>query len=192
MAERSALGLAGVMEDGSGGAGRGVVAGESEALQREHAKMIFHQRNGIVGGEDPVVERSLAPAGEGRKLGGGHARSDRRGGRGSHGSKDGLRGRGLEERQRCGVEQLARAQGLQLVGDPAVGIGTAEFGGAEFAGREIERGEAEVRSCCAWRATAQRKLFSSEPSWESAAVPGVTIRVTSRRTSFLVSLGSST
>ena len=40
--------------------------------------------------------------------------------------------------------------------------------------------------------TAARKLFSSELSDESAAVPGVTTRVTSRRTSFFASRGSST
>ena len=78
--ERSALGLAGVVEDGSGGAGGGVVAGQAEAFQREHAKVIFHQRNGVVGGKDPVVERSLAPARKGRKLGGGHARRGSRAG----------------------------------------------------------------------------------------------------------------
>ena len=40
-------------------------------------------------------------------------------------------------------------------------------------------------------ASAARKLFSSDPSDESAAVPGVTTRVTSRRTSFFASRGSS-
>jgi len=39
--------------------------------------------------------------------------------------------------------------------------------------------------------SAARKLFCSWPSAESSAVPGVRTRVTSRRTIFLVSLGSS-
>ena len=56
--------------------------------------------------------------------------------------------RGLEQRQRGGVEQLARAQGLQLVGNAAVGVRAAEFGGAELAGGEIERGEAKNLSLC--------------------------------------------
>ncbi len=109
---------------------------------------------------------------------------------GGGGGKAGLRSGGLEERQGCGEEQFARAQRLELVGDAAVGLGAAEFGGAEFAGGEIEGGEAnDATRSLPWRATAQRKLFSSEPSCESAAVPGVTTRVTSRRTSFLVSFG---
>ena len=164
--ERSALGLANlglphIVEDGSGGAGGGVVRGQSEALQREHAEVIFHQRNGVVGGEDPVVERSLAPARKGRQLGGGQPRRGRPcgwpifacswqmwGGR-LLGTRLGRsceaalpRGR-LKQRQRGGVEQLARTQGLQLVGHAAVGVRAAEFGGAEVAGREIERGKAE-------------------------------------------------
>ena len=61
MVERAALGLAGVVENGSGGAGGGVVAGQAEALQREHAEVIFQQRNSVIGSEDPVVEGSLAP-----------------------------------------------------------------------------------------------------------------------------------
>src|SRR5438270_3752362 len=42
------------------------------------------------------------------------------------------------------------------------------------------------------RTTAARKLFSSELRDESAAVPGVTTRVTSRLTNFLANRGSST
>src|SRR5712675_744836 len=41
------------------------------------------------------------------------------------------------------------------------------------------------------RASAARKLFSSEPTLESIAVPGVSTRVTSRRTSFVAALGTS-
>ena len=36
---------------------------QAEAFQREHAKVIFNQRNGVVGGEDPVVQRRLRPTG---------------------------------------------------------------------------------------------------------------------------------
>ncbi len=79
VAERAALRLADVVEDGSGGAGGGVVVGEAEAFQRKDSEMIFNQGNGVVGGEDPVVKRSLAPAREGRKLGGGQTRRGRGG-----------------------------------------------------------------------------------------------------------------
>jgi len=80
MVKRAALSLTDVVEDGSGGAGGGVVVGKAEAFEREHAKVILDQRDGVVGGEDPVVKGSLAPACIGRKLGGGHARGGRSGG----------------------------------------------------------------------------------------------------------------
>jgi len=155
--------------------------------------MIFNQGDGVVGGEDPVVERSLAPAREGRKLGGRKARRGREGiGRRRSGGEAGLGRGGLEERQRGGVEEFARRR-VCTRRRRGGRVGAGEFGGAEFAGGEIEGGEAEGGNrTAAVTATAQRKLFSSEPSCESAAVPGVTTRVTSRRTSFLVSLGSST
>ena len=50
------------MEDGSGGTGRGGASGEPEAFEGEHAEMIFDERDGVVGGEGPVVERGLGPA----------------------------------------------------------------------------------------------------------------------------------
>ena len=56
MVECPALGGADVMQHRAGSGCGGGAAGESEALQREHAKMIFHQGDGVVGGEDPIFE----------------------------------------------------------------------------------------------------------------------------------------
>ncbi len=57
MAESSALGGADVIEDRAGGSRGCGLAGQAEAFQRQHSKMIFQQRDGVVGGEDPVIER---------------------------------------------------------------------------------------------------------------------------------------
>ena len=61
--ERAALGGADVMQDGARGRCRRRAVRQAEAFQREHAEMIFDLRNGVVGREDPVVQRSLGPTG---------------------------------------------------------------------------------------------------------------------------------
>ncbi len=62
VAESSALGGADVIKNGAGG-GRGCrLAGEAEAFERQHSKMVFQQRDGVVGGEDPIVQRGFGIA----------------------------------------------------------------------------------------------------------------------------------
>ena len=61
--ERAALGGADVVQHGASRGGCGGSAGESKAFERKDAEMILDERDGVVGGEDPVVERSLRPLG---------------------------------------------------------------------------------------------------------------------------------
>ena len=57
--ERSALRGAHIIENRAGGRRRRGASGQAESLQRQHAEMIFQQRNRMVGSENPVVERSF-------------------------------------------------------------------------------------------------------------------------------------
>src|SRR5262249_40657048 len=145
--ERSALGGADVVQDGSRRRSRGRLALQPEAFQRDHAQLVLEQRYGIVRGEHPVLERSL---GEAQALGVlGNVGERRRGPgflRAPHRYRfrqwRGCRGRTIEERQGRWIQDLARPQLLQLVENSALGVGAAEFSGPKFAGGEIERGQA--------------------------------------------------
>ncbi len=92
--------------------------------------MIFHLRNGVVGREDPVVERRLGPTGV----------FDRRYAR-SGGSLHGRCSRLFEEWQRRSEEHLARTQNQQFLSYPALGVVTNKFCGAKLAGRKIKCGK---------------------------------------------------
>src|SRR5664280_2854327 len=61
MIERATLRRANVMQNGSRRGGCRRPVRQSEPFQREHAKMVFHLRNRVVGREHPIVERSLGP-----------------------------------------------------------------------------------------------------------------------------------
>ena len=62
MGQSSTLRLFDVVEDGSGGAGGSSMLRETEAFEREHAKMIFDERDSVVGRKDPIFERCLGDA----------------------------------------------------------------------------------------------------------------------------------
>ena len=62
MAQGPALGGANVVEDGARRGCRRGFAGQAKAFQRQHSEMIFQQRDGVVGSEDPIVERSFGIA----------------------------------------------------------------------------------------------------------------------------------
>src|SRR5258708_82152 len=65
MVERAGLRRPDVIQDRPRRRSRRRFAGQAEALEREHAEMILHERNGVVGSKDPVVEGSFGPAGAG-------------------------------------------------------------------------------------------------------------------------------
>ena len=88
------------------------------------------------------------------------------------------------------VKDFLRAQLLDFFLNSFCRVFTLELGGAKLAGGKVERGKSHALA--GLRNRGARKLFSSELNDESAAVPGVTTRVTSRRTSFLAMRGSST
>ncbi len=130
--ERAALRGADVMQDRARRCGCCRTVRQTKALQREHAEMVLDLRDGVVGGEDPVVERSLGPS---CILQRGHAR--RRGGHRSRRSRSRL----IEQRQGRSEEHFARSQDQQFLANAAVGVIALELGGAKFASREIERRE---------------------------------------------------
>jgi hypothetical protein len=96
--------------------------------------MIFEQGNGMVGGEDPVIERSFGA--RSRRCPRLRSRFWRR-----------LRGQGaagveLEQRRRRSIEQFFRPKLLQLLLHSPQRAFTRNFRGAKLAGGEIQRGEA--------------------------------------------------
>ena len=54
MLEGATLGGADIMEDGARRRSGCGTAFESKALQREHAELIFNQRNSVIDGKDPI------------------------------------------------------------------------------------------------------------------------------------------
>src|SRR5208337_3540950 len=64
--EGSALRGANVVENSPGCGGSGDAARQSKSFERQNTEMILQQRDGVVGCEDPVVERSLGAGGPGR------------------------------------------------------------------------------------------------------------------------------
>ena len=60
MVQMSALRRANVVEDRARCGRSSRLAREAKTFEREHTKMIFQQRNGMVGGEDPILEWSLS------------------------------------------------------------------------------------------------------------------------------------
>ena len=64
----------------AGRAGRSGASRKPVALQGKHAKLVFDQRDGVVRGEDPVVERGAGP-GLRTDLGGGRGAGEQRQGR---------------------------------------------------------------------------------------------------------------
>ena len=83
--------------------------------------MILHQRNGVIGSEHPVLQRS--------------------GGKGPSRRATELRFV-LKQRQGRGIQQLARTQLLQFLFEARVSVGALKLGGAKFAGGKIQRGKA--------------------------------------------------
>ena len=124
--QRAALRLANIMQHRSCGRGRGRSSGEPKAFERQHAEMVFHQRDGVVGGEDPIVER-----GEGHTPALVGERRLQVGALSSLPFVLGLAGTvspgPIKQRQGRGVENL--------------GVRTGKLGGAKFSGGKIERGE---------------------------------------------------
>src|SRR5439155_16990362 len=56
--ERAALGGAHVVEDRSGCRGCRRLSRQAKAFERKNAEVVFEERNGMVGGKDPVLQRS--------------------------------------------------------------------------------------------------------------------------------------
>src|SRR5438105_1054371 len=59
MMETSALRGADVIENGAGRRSCSRLSRQAESLKREHTKLIFQQRNGVIGSENPVIQRRL-------------------------------------------------------------------------------------------------------------------------------------
>src|SRR5207245_6815430 len=59
MMETSALRGADVIENGAGRRSCSRLSRQAESLKREHTKLIFQQRNGVIGSENPVIKRGL-------------------------------------------------------------------------------------------------------------------------------------
>src|SRR5271157_3234571 len=128
--ERAPLGGADVMKDCAGGSCCRRTIRQPKALQRQHTEMVLDLRNGVVGAEDPVVQRSFGP---GRILQRSHAR------RRSGYRRRCARARLIEQRQRRSEQHFAWTQHQQLLADTPLGIFALKFSRAKFAGREIER-----------------------------------------------------
>ena len=62
MMETSALRGADVIENGAGRRSCSRLSRQAESLKREHTKLIFQQRNGVIGSENPVIKRGLGAA----------------------------------------------------------------------------------------------------------------------------------
>jgi hypothetical protein len=56
------------MQDGACRCNRRCFIVQSKAFKRNHAELVFKQRNSIVGRENPVLERRLSEAGALAKL----------------------------------------------------------------------------------------------------------------------------
>ncbi len=177
--ERAALGGADVVEDGARGRCRRGLAGQAEAFEREHAKMIFQQR------EWRGRERRSS-----RRAGSRHSP-------GCCGRASAAFGQAAAWQDRC-----RRLKQRQPTSRTATSLGRSCCKLFLNASRRVVRREIRWREIRRWRDPGRRtrrdrrpappqprKLFSSELSDESAAVPGVTTRVTSRRTSFLARPG---
>ena len=63
MIQIATLRRANVVEDSSRGGRSSRLTREAEAFEREDTKMIFQQRNGVVGREDPILKRSFGVGG---------------------------------------------------------------------------------------------------------------------------------
>ena len=48
-----------IVDQGAGGGRRGRVSAQAESVERVRAQLPLQQGNGVVGGEDPLLERSL-------------------------------------------------------------------------------------------------------------------------------------
>ncbi len=141
---------------------------QAEAVERVRAELPFQERNGIVGGEDPLLKAGFGADAVDLRF---HF-SGSSGRRSAEASSSSLG---------CGLRQFVDAE------RPAAWPG--ELRGAEVAGGEIEQGQGRAfagRTC-----EAREVIVAFGARAGSIAVPGVRTRVTSRRTIFLVSLGSS-
>src|SRR5947207_2468642 len=87
---------------------------QPESFQRQHAKLVFHQRHSVIGREYPVVERRLREARAVTCL----LQCDL--------------WRLIKKRQGRGIEHLARAQLLQLFQNAPLGVLTAKLRGPKF------------------------------------------------------------
>ena len=159
MFERGALRVAQVVQDGAGGADGRGVVGEAAAIEREQAEVFAQGAVGVVEGEDPVFEFGAEVA---------------------RAWSSGRRAAGRS----AAIEHFARAE----LFEGGVDFGGVDFGDAEFAGGDIDVGEAGAMCRCGRRRRGSCFRASAEAS-ESVAVPGVTMRVISRLTSFLARRG---
>ena len=92
-----------------------------------------------------------------------------------------------EQRQSSGQEHFARVQVFERAGD----FGGLDFGDAELAGGDVDVRDGRRASPFDARRPRDSCSRASAAGSHSVAVPGVTMRVISRFTSFLVSFGSS-
>ena len=120
MLERPALGGADVIKHRPGGGRGGRLSGQPEAFEREHAKMVFEQGNGVLGRKDPVFERGFSPL------------------RAHAAVFPGV----LKQRRSRWIDQLARPQLGQFLRHPPRRLRPLKLGGAELSGRKIKRGKA--------------------------------------------------
>ena len=186
------------MDQRSGGGRCLRVPVEAESIETGYAEMLFEQARGVTCLENPIVEARFHAA---------EAVHFIRGGNG-------------EQRDRLGEQDFARAQDAEFVAQTRVCLFACKFGGAKFAGGEVDVGEANrvfraagrgfsgrcsdrrsgavpaadaaLAPAARLRETAARKLFSLDSTSELAvAVPGVSTRITSRRTIFFPGPGSS-
>ena len=132
MIERATLRSANV-DHGSGRGRRCRPVGQPESFQREHAEMVFDLRNGVVGREHPIVERSLGP-------GGIFQRCDAR-------RRSGYGGGGVHwlVEEGATTRTVLRVDGVpeQFLAHAALGIIAPKFSRTKFAGREIQYRESE-------------------------------------------------
>src|ERR1035437_10089657 len=152
MIERATLRRANVMQNRSRRSCCRRPVRQSESFQREHAKMVFDLRNGVVGREHPIVERRLGPGGIFQRRDAG-----RRSGYGRRSAAAGL----VEEGKRRREQHLARTEHQQLLTHAALGVFALKFGRTKFAGRKVQGREAESNSCLR-HATQKIILFRSE------------------------------
>src|SRR5216683_249959 len=99
--------------------------------------MVFQQRDGVVGSEDPVVEWSLGVTCSGRQARGREPALSLPKGRPRH--------TGYLKQRGCGtVQDFLRAQLLDFLLDPFCSSFTLELGGTKLAGGKVQRGEAHT------------------------------------------------